>query len=76
MMASRQLLIGFGPLLQGQNTVHSSVPTPSLSSKIYNAVISPFQKLKLLFPRVSGTLDMNFTTQDGLSRSIFHTLIC
>ncbi|KAF5568530.1 hypothetical protein FPANT_14046 [Fusarium pseudoanthophilum] len=45
--------------------MQSSVPTPSLSSKIYNAVTSPFQKLKLLFPRVSGTLDMNFTTQDG-----------
>ncbi|KAM5384156.1 hypothetical protein ACJA88_003311 [Fusarium oxysporum] len=43
----------------------SLVPTPSLSSKIYKAVISPFQKLQLLFPRVSGTFGVNFTAQDA-----------
>ncbi|KAH7181368.1 hypothetical protein DER46DRAFT_653530 [Fusarium sp. MPI-SDFR-AT-0072] len=64
-MPSRQPLIDFGPPLQGQNSMTSLVPAPSLSSKIYKAVISPFQKLQLLFPRVSGTFDVNFTTQDG-----------
>ncbi|CVK83383.1 uncharacterized protein FMAN_00855 [Fusarium mangiferae] len=64
-MPSRQPLIDSGPPLQGRNTMTSSVPIPSLSSKIYKAVISPFQKLQLLFPRVSGTVDVNFTTQDG-----------
>ncbi|RKL45515.1 hypothetical protein BFJ70_g3524 [Fusarium oxysporum] len=43
----------------------SLVPTPSLSSKIYKAVISPFQKLQLLFPRMSGTFGVNFTAQDA-----------
>ncbi|KAL7761603.1 hypothetical protein ACKLNR_008138 [Fusarium oxysporum f. sp. zingiberi] len=64
-MSSRQPLIEFGPPLQGQNAMPSLVPTPSLSSKIYKAVISPFQKLQLLFPRVSGTFDVNFTAQDA-----------
>ncbi|EXL49423.1 hypothetical protein FOCG_09787 [Fusarium oxysporum f. sp. radicis-lycopersici 26381] len=64
-MSSRQPLIEFGPPLQGQNAMPSLVPTPSLSSKIYKAVISPFQKLQLLFPRVSGTFGVNFTAQDA-----------
>ncbi|KAG5777943.1 hypothetical protein H9Q73_008391 [Fusarium xylarioides] len=64
-MPSRQPLIDFGLPLQGRNTMPSSVPNPSLGSKIYNAMISPFQKLQLFFPRVSGTLVVNLTTQDG-----------
>ncbi|KAI1023616.1 hypothetical protein LB503_001066 [Fusarium chuoi] len=64
-MPSRQPLIDSGPPLQERNTMSSLVPTLSLSSKIYKAVISPFQKLQLLFPRVSGTVDVKFTTQDG-----------
>ncbi|EXK47731.1 hypothetical protein FOMG_00993 [Fusarium oxysporum f. sp. melonis 26406] len=64
-MSSRQPLIEFGLPLQGHNAMPSLVPSPSLSSKIYKAVISPFQKLQLLFPRVSGTFDVNFTAQDA-----------
>ncbi|KAI1045696.1 hypothetical protein LB505_004711 [Fusarium chuoi] len=65
MPTCRQPLIDSGPPLQERNTMSSLVPTLSLSSNIYKAVISPFQKLQLLLPRVSGTVDVKFTTQDG-----------
>ncbi|SPJ78024.1 uncharacterized protein FTOL_06413 [Fusarium torulosum] len=44
-------------------------PTPASSqvSDIYDAVMLLFQKLQSLSPRVYGTLDVNFTTQDGRS---------
>ncbi|KAH6961308.1 hypothetical protein HG530_005115 [Fusarium avenaceum] len=43
----------------------SSAPASSQVSEIYDAVTLLFQKLQSLSPRLSGTLDVNFTTQDG-----------
>lgn len=45
----------------------SSAPASSQASEIYDAVTLLFQKLQSLSPRLSGTLDVNFTTQDGKS---------
>jgi hypothetical protein len=42
-------------------------PASSQVSEIYDAVTILFQKLQSLSPRVYGTLDVNFTTQDGKS---------
>ncbi|KAF9763787.1 hypothetical protein IL306_003000 [Fusarium sp. DS 682] len=52
-------------LLSKNKLQSSSAPTQSLGSKIYDVVISPFQKLQSLLPRVAGTFDVNLTSQNG-----------
>ncbi|KAF5660960.1 hypothetical protein FHETE_8625 [Fusarium heterosporum] len=42
-----------------------SAPARSLFARVYDVVACPFQKLQSVFPRISGKLDVNFTTRDG-----------